>query len=173
METTLQRLLKDWDLWAETADQSNDGWPSDFPAWEELMQAAIAAMDKNDNDISSIEKCWLLSEEDERLSEYVKENPKQYLELLARLAHSEYPDVRWQVYDCLGEAGPPVSPMLEKGTVDSDAYARRRAVLALARISPQWVLAKLDEYCNDPDPYNKNVFSELKKKLLAKKPTDA
>lgn len=163
METTLRRLLSDWDSWAETADKSNDGWPSDFPQWEELMQAAISAMDENSDDRSLIEKCWLISEEDERLSEHVKANPKQYLGLLAKLAHSEFREVRWQVYDCLGEVGLPVSPILERGTADPDAYARRRAILALARIAPEEFLKRFDKYCKDPDPHNREIFSKLLK----------
>lgn len=40
MHKNLTSLLESWDAWAASADKSNDGWPSDYPRWIELMEAA-------------------------------------------------------------------------------------------------------------------------------------
>lgn len=165
MLEALVSLLTDWDAWAAEADKSDDGWQSDYPHWAELMNAAMIAMGQPDADVTAIEKCWLLSEEDEWLAEHVKKNPRRYVKLLTTLARSKYPSVRWQVYAALEEAGPVGIHILEMGITDPDAYARRRAVLALAKYQPGVVLRKLNELGDDPDPTNRAVFSKLKEDL--------
>src|SRR5437660_1409881 len=103
MEEILTSLLRDWDSWSTEADKANDGWQSDYPRWTDLMNAAIEAMERNNENISAIEKCWLLSEEDEWFVEHVKNNPTRYMALLTKLAKSIYSSVRWQVYASLEE----------------------------------------------------------------------
>ena len=165
MHTSLSFLLAEWEAWAAAADQSDDGWQSDYPRWAELMAAATAAMEHPDNNLDAIEKCWLLSEEDECLADHVRKNPSHYLGLLTALAKSNYPSVRWQVYASLEGASPIGADILESGSADPDAYARRRAIFALAKAKPGFVLDKIDEFCSDPDPDNRLVFTRLRDEL--------
>lgn len=165
MYKNLTSLLTSWDAWAASADKSDDGWQSDYPRWVELMDAAAAAMEQPDQNVAAIEKCWLLSEEDEWCAEHVRKNPGHYLDLLMALSKSKYPSVRWQVYASLEETGSVGVHLLESGLVDPDAYARRRAVLALAKARPAVVLQKMNEFCNDPDEVNRRIFLRLKEEL--------
>ena len=130
------------------------------------MQAAIWAMDREAEDGASIEKCWFFSEESEWLADYVKENPTRYIRLLTKLTQSQYPIIRWQAYSCLEFAGATGIQILEKGINDLDAYVRRRAVLALAKVSSGSVLARIDELCRDTDIDNQRILSRLKSELL-------
>lgn len=165
MQRALISLLTDWEAWATEADKSNDGWQSDYPHWAELMNAATKAMEQPDTNVAAIEKCWLLSEEDEWLADHVRENPSQYVKLLTTLARSKYPSVRWQVYASLEEAGCVGIDILEVGSTDPDAYARRRAIFALAKVQPDIAFRKLNELGEDPDPTNRAVLSKLKEDL--------
>lgn len=165
MKKSLVSLLSDWDTWAADADKASDGWQSDYPHWVELMSMAIKAMEQPDANVAAIEKCWLISEEDEWLAEHVRKNPSQHVKLLTALASSKYPSVRWQVYSSLEAAGPFGIHILEIGTTDPDAYARRRAILALAKAQPGSALRKLNELGEDPDPTNRDILSKLKNDL--------
>jgi hypothetical protein len=122
-------------------------------------------MEQPNPDIAALEKCWLLSEEDEWCAEHVRKNPSHYLELLTALAKSKYSSVRWQVYASLEAAGPVGLHLLESGMTDPDAYARRRAILALAKAQPSMVLHRMEELCHDPDEVNRRIFSRLKEEL--------
>ena len=64
-----------------------------------------------------------------------------------------------------GYPGRMASPILEPGTRDPDAYVRRRAVLALANSAPEYVASHMHEYENDPDPYNRMVFADVKRSV--------
>lgn len=164
MQEALVSLLTDWDAWAAEADKTDDGWQSDYPHWTELMDTAIKAMEQPNINIATIERCWLLAEEDEWLADHVRKKPSQYIQLLTMLARSKYSGVRWQVYASLEEAGSPGIHILEAGTTDPDAYARRRAMLALAKAQPSIAFRKLNEskLSDDPDPSNRAVFAKLK-----------
>ncbi len=63
---SLGELLEAWNTWSAGADRSEDGWESDFPNWQALMDAARAAMLRGDP--AFLDECFTLSEEDEELT---------------------------------------------------------------------------------------------------------
>jgi HEAT repeat protein len=80
---------------------------------------------------------------------------------LLRLFHSKYSQVRWQVYDVLGYAGSPAIELLMTALDDPDAYARRRALLALVRLCPLEQKSLAKKFANDPDSYNRSIAKQL------------
>lgn len=140
MARDLEMLCSDWEHWAATADRSEDGWQSDFPAWNELMESATAAMADS---IASqerrrcLELCWAISEEGEELADYAREHVDECMAVLNYLARSPNPSVRWQVYDVLSLGGERAEQLLRDALDDPDPYSRRRAILALTRLRPK------------------------------------
>ena len=60
MASDLKRRYKEWEEWAITADQNDDGWQEDYPRpkWKLLMDAAIYEMARN----RAYMKIWDLSD---------------------------------------------------------------------------------------------------------------
>jgi HEAT repeat protein len=50
-----------------------------------------------------------------------------------------------------------------KGLQDIDSYARRRAILSLARLTPKDARQLADQFLRDEDPYIRQAASELLK----------
>jgi HEAT repeat protein len=162
--STLKVLLAKWRQWSSAANRSEDGWQACFPEWASLMTAASSLMtysDLTDEDIHMVETCWLMSEEDEDLSDYAKSHLEGCWPTLLRLRASRFPEVRWQVYDVLGEAGNEAEGLLKQGLSDENAYCRRRAILSVAKVAPQEAKTIATRFVNDPDPYIRKVASEL------------
>ena len=108
-----------------------------------------------------VEICWQISEEDEYLAEYAKANMSSCWPTLIRLVVSSFPEVRWQVYDVLGEAGNTAECWLRRGLDDENAYCRRRAILSVIRVVPQDAKKIATRFVNDPDPYIRQVACKL------------
>ncbi len=164
MTSPLRDLCRRWQEWAAGADKPEDGWQSDFPAWNELMEAAIAVMARgslSDDELSDIELCWAISEETENLADYAREHLDQCWDTLRRLARSDDPAVRWQVYDVLGSAGRRADDLLRRAIEDPDPYSRRRAILSLARIHPPDAKRLAQRFAHDDDPYIRTAALEL------------
>jgi hypothetical protein len=145
-----------WKEWSLTADTSEDGWQSRYPAWAVLMQTAMSAMSQprlSVEQLEDIEQCWLISEETEDMASFAKDHISQTWKSLCRLSESKYPEVRWQVYDALSSAGSKSEPLLRRGIEDSDPYARRRAILSLARLNPIDAEQLTKRFIDDDDPY--------------------
>lgn len=164
MQQSLKELSEDWLEWSSHADKSNDGWGSDYPAWDDLMSAAMSTMTSNsdqDGDIDALELCWRISEETEDLADFARENIDGCWNVLLRLVHSQHPQVRWQVYDVLSEAGAKSESILREGLDDTDPYVKRRAILSLARLSPADAGHLAQRFANDPDPYIRKASLEF------------
>ncbi len=156
MTTTLRGLVRDWERWAAGANKSEDGWQSDYPAWDALMEAATAAMVRpspTPEELEDIARCWAISEECERLADYAKDHIDRCWETLRYLVHSRYTEARWQAYEVLGRAGPQAEDLLRVGLADPDAYCRRRALLSLARLRPADAKQLAARFLQDADPY--------------------
>ena len=156
MSTRLTELVAAWRLWSVTADRSEDGWESDFPEWTTLMSAAKLAMTEPDPDretLPALAACWAAANEDEELREFAADNLESCWTTLEDLAGAEPPDCRWQVYEAVSAAGRRAEPILRRGLSDPDPYARRRALLALARSAPADAQAIAEAFLTDPDPY--------------------
>lgn len=153
---TLNSLIDQWKDWSGGADKSESGWQACFPRWEELVGEASRLMESVDLDeesIKLIEFSWQISEEDEDLLDFAKENINSCWTTLVRLCASNLPAVRWQVYEALGFSGLRGTAYLRTALEDKDPYCRRRAILALAHIGPSDSDLISERFLKDPDPY--------------------
>ena len=165
MNTDLVSLCRAWDEWALTADRSEDGWQSDFPQWNKLMSSACAAMldaKAHHTMYPQIELCWQVSEETEDLVECARKHIEDCWEVVQQLAHSRQPDVRWQVFSVLPTAGRRGEPLLRAGLNDSDAYCRRRALMALGELGPEDALELKKRFLQDSDAGVRHAAASLK-----------
>lgn len=156
MESDLERKYKDWEKWAITADQNDDGWQEDYPKWKLLMDAAIYEMTRefpNRENIQYIDKCWAISQEGEHLADYARAHIDLCWDVLCLLTESEDSNTRWQVYDVLSCAGQKSENLLKKGLQDPDDYCKRRALLSLARLCPNDAKEIAEHFCQHQDPY--------------------
>lgn len=161
----LQRALRVWKTWAETASREQDGWESDAPNWNEVIahsQEILLEKGLLQEEITQLETVFCLSEEDETLTDFIKENyHKVEKETIKRLSTSSHPQVRWQVYDSMVIADEFSRRLLEGGVEDSNNYVRRRAFLRLLSTErpPHSILVRA---ANDTDA----VIREQAKQLL-------
>lgn len=161
----LGEQLKQFDLWAATADRAEDGWESDFPEWRELMQEAeqvMAAETQDSYSLILLARCWAISEEDETCAdwacEHIKEGPVRAM--VCRLALSADPRTRWQACAVLGSHSPidgEAVRVLENCFTDEDPYVRRRAFLALENHGEIDRQPYLRQMLSDEDAYNRYV----------------
>ncbi len=156
MSGGIGRLYNDWEEWAATADQRDEGWQEDYPRWRLLMDAAAQKMTQpspSPEDVDYIDKCWGISEEGECLADYARAHVERCWNVLCLLTESKRSDTRWQAYDVLSGAGRKVETLLRKGLSDPDDYCRRRALLSLARLSPTDAKEIADRFSRHEDPY--------------------
>lgn len=173
MASDLKRRYKEWEEWAITADQNDDGWQEDYPMpkWKLLMDAAIYEMTRqfpSQEDIQFIDKCWAISEEGQHLADYARTHIDQCWDVLLLLTKSEYSATRWQVYDVLSCAGQKAEKLLKKGLQDPDNYCKRRALLSLARLCPNDAKEIADQFCRHEDPYMRQAAFDM---VIASKDT--
>lgn len=160
----LHGLFNDWKRWCIDADRSEDGWESDFPRWQTLIEVASHTMTQGEisPEIAAIlAECWSASQEDEELLTFVREHLNECWATLQVLARSSLPGCRWQVYEAVAGVGRLAEDMLRRGLSDEDAYARRRALLSLARIRPSDAHAIAERFTKDPDPYMRQAAIEM------------
>ena len=138
MASDLKRRYKEWEEWAITADQNDDGWQEDYPRpkWKLLMDAAIYEMTRqvpSQENIQFIDKCWaILHKKGQHLADYARTHIDQCWDVLLLLTESEYSDTRWQVYDVLSLCWSEGGKSLEKRA------ARSRRLLQAASTSSAW-----------------------------------
>lgn len=108
-----------------------------------------------------VEQCWAISEESEVLADFARQNLSECWGALTYLVRSRDPSVRWQVYDVLGDDGTDAEPLLRVGLNDADLYARRRAVLAMARLRPIDAKQISNDLMVDEDPYIRQAAIEM------------
>ncbi len=128
------------------------------------MQAAkLAMLDlfPSPSDLKLVEQCWAISEEGEDLADYARDHIEECWVALTSLSTSTDATVRWQVYAVLGSAGSRAEGILRKGTEDTDAYCRRRALLSLAAIRPDDLEQLLGISLQDEDAYVRQVATEI------------
>lgn len=162
----LQGIFARWKLWSESADQTEEGWESDFPEWDKLMDAALATIVEatfGDATAATISECFSISEEGEDLLGRIRARGREAVRGLALLADSERPSCRWQVYEALGDLKDCslAESLLRRGLADEDNYARRRAILALSRLSPVDARDLVARFIGDSDPYIRQASIEL------------
>jgi hypothetical protein len=160
----LRDLVQEWRRWATTANRNEEGWQSDFPQWTALLALARQSMcisQPDEETIRLLEECWVASEEDEDLLEAAKLRPECCWPVLESLAESTFAACRWQVYEAATAAGSRAQQLLRRGLNDPDAYARRRAILALARLKPSDARTLAEALVRDADPYIRQAAIEM------------
>lgn len=160
----LALLYREWENWAATADKAEDGWQSDFPAWDRLMAEASALMTQPPHsldDLRYLEACWIISEEGQELSSVAERQIDACWDVLEFLAASPHQDARWQVYAVLGAGGSRAEPILRRGIEDTSAYCRRRALLSLSRLRPGDAERLAMRFMGDDDPYMRLASVDL------------
>lgn len=163
-EANLERLVAKWQAWAADADHSEDGWQSDFPEWSRLIESAAEVMQRADSDpalLRLVEFCWSISEEGEELLEIARRTISSCWPVVVAMSESPLPACRWQAYEAATAAGVKAEPLVRAGLSDPAPYARRRAVLALARLAPSDAATVASSLLHDPDPYIRQAAIEL------------
>jgi HEAT repeat protein len=155
----LQQLIDAWDSWALIADKSENGWESDFPEWRELMDAAwrTACDSRGLDSFPLLEKCLTISSENEDLIQ----KPQDAWGVVDALSRSPLAECRWQIYDAAGAAAATAETLLRRGLGDVDAYARRRAIMCLARLRPRDARELAASLVSDPDAYIRHAAISL------------
>jgi HEAT repeat protein len=106
-------------------------------------------------------ECWSISQEDEELLSFASDHLDSCWSTLQALAGSSLQGCRWQVYEALAGAGQPAEGVLRQGLSDQDAYARRRALLSLAKLRPSDAHDLARRFTKDPDPYMRQAAIEM------------
>lgn len=169
----LEERLKQFDLWAATADRAEDGWESDFPEWGELIQVAeqvMAVETQDSHTLLLLGRCWAISEEGETCADWAREHIQKpnVQEIVRRLTESVFPDTRWQAYDVFRDLKPldtRTQTLLESGMEDEDPYVRRRAFLVLFDHSEIDRADYIARMLNDTDSYNRSIAAKQGKHL--------
>lgn len=164
MEDTFINICNAWLQWSSNADKSEEGWESDYPKWEELIDLASQIMSLeniSDEVMQSLELCWSLCEETEDLVDLSKDKLKQWRSNLHKLSKSANNKVRWQIYECLKWGDRVDEDILNNGLEDSDSYCRRRAILSLVHLRPATSMQIRSRFSNDPDKYIRDIVSKM------------
>lgn len=164
LNVRLAKIVSEWQRWADSAQQSEDGWQSGFPAWTELMDVAAAAMCQaplDEETFRLIEFCWKISEEDETMADCGRACGGPCVSAVERLARSANPAVRWQAFDVIGSFASPNVGLLVDGLDDCDSYCRRRALLALSRADCSEAKKTAGRFIDDEDPQMRRIAREL------------
>jgi len=164
-DVRLQRLIEQWWEWSRTADRSEDGWEAGYPQWDDLMSTAKVLLTKpglSQQEFEMVELCWRISEEDGVLAEASRADLDAAWKNLLRLSYSQYPAVRWQVYDVLGDSGPRAADRLREALDDSDSYCRRRAILSLSRLGVPDAVELSERFVNDSDSHIRQAAQLLR-----------
>jgi hypothetical protein len=157
-------LFREWKEWCVTADRSEDGWESDFPQWQALIETACHAMTQGaapPETVAILAECWSASQEDEELLTFAGGNLDKCWPTIQVLVQSNLPGCRWQVYEVAAGIGRQAEGMLRQGLSDQDAYARRRALLSLSRLRPSDAHVLAERFGQDPDPYMRQAAIEM------------
>jgi hypothetical protein len=158
------RLFDRWRAWASRADTSEEGWAAGFPEWDDLIAAAGAVMlapGADTQQLGRLAELWAASDEDEELCDFAKDHITQCLPALRALSDSSLAACRWQVYEAAASAGALGEHIVRKGLGDADSYAKRRAIVALARLSPGDSRQLAESFMSDEDPYVRQAAIDL------------
>jgi HEAT repeat protein len=159
-----RQIFEEWRNWCQTADTSENGWATDFPGWHVLVSEAELAMLESEIEpetLAMLEECWAGAEESEELLDFATERVAECWAALTALAASKVAQCRWQVYVAVAAAGSGAAAILRRGMEDSDSYARRRAALALASISPPDAGTMAVQLMREADPFMRMAAIEM------------
>lgn len=160
----LSEALAEWRLWAVDALRDHDGWETCYMDWPKVARLTWELLREPDlslEEISLIAAVIGLSAEDEDIADWLKANRGAVAtKTIQSLLSSADPQVRWQVYDSLDWADESSRAMLLHGTLDGDAYVRRRAFLRLVSFGtpPRQVLERAE---SDSDDVMRDVAREI------------
>jgi hypothetical protein len=140
----LRHLLTAFDRWAdESADRRNDGWPTDYPEFNALVETAARAMRDlssadsiSDDEVAAIARVWSLSEEPESMADAAASMGPEVMTLLSQLYLVGDVSTRWQVMRVMPRMQGLGIDLIQRATHDPDAYVRRRAWQALKEVEP-------------------------------------
>jgi hypothetical protein len=140
----LRHLLTAFDRWAdESADRRNDGWPTDYPEFNALVETAARVMRDfstadsiSDDELAAIARVWSLSEEPESMADAAASMGPEVLTLLRQLYLVGDVSTRWQVLTVMPQMRELGIDLVQQATHDPDAYVRRRAWQALHDVAP-------------------------------------
>jgi hypothetical protein len=162
---SLKDIYQSWHSWSMHADKTEEGWQSDFPLWNDLIESAKNLMIRESispDELQILALCWAISEESEELQEFAIKHIDKCWPTLEKLVFSELPACRWQVYTSLAYAGKKAEWLLrEHGLTDDDSYCRRRAILALAHQGIDDVKELALQFIHDADPYIRQAAIEM------------
>lgn len=138
MTNAIDHLLKslgNFDEWESvSADRRNTDWPTDYPAINELVEAATYAIKEacatsvvSDETVKAIARVFSLTEEPESLLEETEKIGPAAMQLLSQIYQVGDVSARWQVVSIAPRMSPLGIELAEKATTDPDAYVRRRA----------------------------------------------
>ena len=129
---------------------------SDVTSSPSVMLAPAA-----EQELGRLAELWAASDEAEELCDFAKDHVTQCLPALRALSDSSLAACRRQVYEAAASAGAPGEDILRKGLGDADPYSKRRAILALARLSPPDSRQLAESFMNDDDPYIRQAAIDL------------
>ena len=91
--TRLIDLIAKWRLWATTADQTENGWETDFPEWGSLAEAALDTMRiASPDDLNAreaVDAVWQLDQEDQDLADLARPGVAQPRDALLRSSRAD------------------------------------------------------------------------------------
>lgn len=140
----LRHMLSAFDRWAaESADRCNDGWPTDYPEFNALVETAARVMRDfstadsiSDDEVAAIARVWSLSEEPESMADAAASMGPEVLTLLSQLYLVGDVSTRWQVLTVMPRMQGLGIDLIQRATHDPDAYVRRRAWQAFQDVAP-------------------------------------
>ncbi len=153
-----------WRKWTITANQNEEGWQTDFPDWSSLIEEAARVMTReviDPSELSLLVECWIASEEDEELLERLRGQVDDCWKMMETLATLAPPACRWQLYEVASTGNSKAEMFLRNGLNDTDSYARRRAILSLARRNPDDAQKLAETLMIDSDPYIRQAAVEM------------
>lgn len=159
----MTRLWASWEAWAQSANRAESGWESSFPQWAALMDSAKQSLlgDLSPAALKIMERCWAASQENEELLDFARDHITECWPNVAKLAQSAIGACRWQAYAAAPAIGHAAEGVLRPGLDDGDAYARRRAALALASLAPADAASIAHVLARDADPYIRQAAVEM------------
>lgn len=166
MDDRLATFLQHFDHWAATHPQLDDGWETWFPAFPDLVNAAVEAMMRaapDDADqLKQIARVWSLSEETEDLAEAVKAAPTLYARILPTLIpHADW-RARLQIYAIAPQIPGLGAPFLHQGLIENEnPYVLRRILLALHEIDPEAAYQAAHQFVSSVDADLKHLGQTL------------
>jgi len=157
---SLPKLLQSFDLWAADHPQNEDGWESDFSAYETLLYAALLAMlepNASAQTVADIARVWSISEEREDLSDEVRRDPDPYIAIIPRIRDVGDWRARFQLYALASHVTALGINFAIQGLDDEDTYVVGRSLLAINEIDHQQAVLLAHRFLAHDDEYPRRI----------------